>query len=528
MHLSVEKTAVEMPAASALEPKGGPRPGIAAGAFRQWMMRQWTSAEPEPGSPVAQGKAAGIEGSGAADGAQKKPGDRSQKGSQENVAPAMAEPVSQGRAGREFAAARKNPLPAENPGKAEEKLQDASVRGQEKTVAAAPHRVAETASGRASVIQDPAGKATDCSRSQVTLSEVRQPERTAETETKIALPDASAMAPASPLAQPAPIGKEATPRKEPEPAGSAQKVSRKAADRPHGESYAVAGETTVKQALVPRAPEGAVQPLSAAAQISTAPGAAGVSASALPAHIAASTSPVQVSPGSRLAAAQPRSAQPEPARPEPAQPAAANNAARAVVHRSVAPVEEHAAVAAAVAPVPRAAASAPGYPGMPNPSHAMQQSSPTPVSIPLGAPPSGSAAHAHPGAAGAVFDHIDAGTAPQVLSRTPQRLDVGVRDAGLGWVEVRAHAAEGQIAATVSASSAAHPALAAQLPAMREYLAGQQVRVDTLTAQPFEAGAEGGRHQQGTRNPAGDTPATATEIADEGEAENFSWIDVRV
>lgn len=127
---------------------------------------------------------------------------------------------------------------------------------------------------------------------------------------------------------------------------------------------------------------------------------------------------------------------------------------------------------------------------------------------------------------------MDSGSAPQVLSRTPQRLDVGVRDAGLGWVEVRAHAAEGQIMATVSGSAEAHPALAAQLPAMRDYLAGQQVRVDALNAQPFEAGADGGRNAPDHRHPGANTAAgsaaASPEFSDEAEADSLKWIDVRV
>lgn len=142
--------------------------------------------------------------------------------------------------------------------------------------------------------------------------------------------------------------------------------------------------------------------------------------------------------------------------------------------------------------------------------------------------------HGSPELADAVFNRIDSGAAPQLLSRTPQRLDVGVRDAGLGWVEVRAHAAEGQIAATISTSPAAHPGVAAQLPAMRDYLASQQVRVDTLSAQTFEASADSGRKSPGQQNtghnPAGAAGATAAHagFSAEAEPESLSWIDVRV
>jgi hypothetical protein len=210
-------------------------------------------------------------------------------------------------------------------------------------------------------------------------------------------------------------------------------------------------------------------------------------------------------------------------------------AERVTDHRSAATVERQNAIPAApgaiAALVQRASSSALApLSAEPGAMHGRQQAAIADVPMPAIARAS-AAQHAggtSPG--GAAFDRIDSGAAPQVLSRTPQRLDVGVRDPGLGWVEIRAHAAEGQIAATVSAE--AHPALAAQLPAMREFLAGQQVRVDTLNAQPFEAGAEGGRHGAEHRNPSGNAEGAARaalpEISDVAEAESLSWIDVRV
>ena len=175
-------------------------------------------------------------------------------------------------------------------------------------------------------------------------------------------------------------------------------------------------------------------------------------------------------------------------------------------------------------PAPHAAMGVPVSPAAVSATHVVQPISPAP-------PASSTVAHTtHAAPPGAAFDRIDSGATPQVLSRTPQRLDVGVRDPGLGWVEIRAHAAEGQIAATVSTSAAVHSAVAAQLPAMRDYLAGQQVRVDTLNAQTFGASAEGGRHAPGQQSGhAAKPPASpvAGPVA-EAEAESLSWIDVRV
>jgi hypothetical protein len=162
----------------------------------------------------------------------------------------------------------------------------------------------------------------------------------------------------------------------------------------------------------------------------------------------------------------------------------------------------------------------------------LRQAVPAHPLAPAPAPTRSSAAQAAPTLPGAAFDHIDSGAMPQVLSRTPQRLDVGMRDPGLGWVEIRAHAAEGQIAATVSASSETHPVLAAQLPAMRDYLAGQQVRVDTLNAKAFEASPDEGRHAgrdpDPRRDAAGGAMAALPEFSDEAEPQSLSWIDVRV
>jgi hypothetical protein len=120
--------------------------------------------------------------------------------------------------------------------------------------------------------------------------------------------------------------------------------------------------------------------------------------------------------------------------------------------------------------------------------------------------------------------------APQVIGSGPQRLAVGVRDAGLGWVEIRTHAAAGQVSAVVGTSAGSHPALAAALPSMREYLAGQQVRVDHLAAETFSAssgGREGSRESGGeAREGRGRLPAAMTPEAEPEESR--SYISVRV
>jgi len=135
------------------------------------------------------------------------------------------------------------------------------------------------------------------------------------------------------------------------------------------------------------------------------------------------------------------------------------------------------------------------------------------------------------------FERMDAAPAPQVLTSGPQRLAVGVRDAGLGWVEVRTHTAAGQISAVVATNSAeAHAAVSAQLPAMREYLAAQHVRVDTLGTQQFTSSS--GQEDSSRGNHRGDrtvarepSQSTGTDMQmaiPEAEEETLSYISVRV
>lgn len=160
-------------------------------------------------------------------------------------------------------------------------------------------------------------------------------------------------------------------------------------------------------------------------------------------------------------------------------------------------------------------------------------------SLPAAYPPPLSPAAPHaaasPTAIHSAFDRMDAAPPPQVLTSSPQRLSVGVRDAGLGWVEVHTHAAAGQVSAVVGTSSAeAHAALSAQLPAMREYLAAQHVHVDTLGTQQFSPSAGQREHARDPRGePARGEPAEPLrsgierESAD-GEEETLSYISVRV
>lgn len=96
------------------------------------------------------------------------------------------------------------------------------------------------------------------------------------------------------------------------------------------------------------------------------------------------------------------------------------------------------------------------------------------------------------GRIGAAFDKMDAASAPHLIAGSPQQVTVGVRDSGLGWVEIHASTAGGQVSTVLGASSAAaHTILSAHIPEVREYLAGQQIHVDHLASQDFSASQDG-------------------------------------
>jgi hypothetical protein len=162
-----------------------------------------------------------------------------------------------------------------------------------------------------------------------------------------------------------------------------------------------------------------------------------------------------------------------------------------------------------------------------------------------------SAPHSAQVPASAAFERMDSGATPQVIESTPQRLAVGVRSPGLGWVEVHASNAAGQVSATVVAGSAeSHGAVSAQLPSVREFLAGEHVRVDNLTSERFPAssggggeGFSGGQSGNEARNQAGresrdengseggpslNNPGSASTITSARETESLSYINVRV
>lgn len=140
-------------------------------------------------------------------------------------------------------------------------------------------------------------------------------------------------------------------------------------------------------------------------------------------------------------------------------------------------------------------------------------------------------------AAGAAFERMDTAPAPRVMESTPHRLAVGVENGGLGWVEIHTSSAAGHVSATLASGSAeSQHAITAQLPAVREWLAGEHVRVDTLTSERFSAssgGREGSSGDQAGRGSAQtarrvETDGPARSADAETEWEGMSYISVRV
>lgn len=93
------------------------------------------------------------------------------------------------------------------------------------------------------------------------------------------------------------------------------------------------------------------------------------------------------------------------------------------------------------------------------------------------------------------YDRIDQGTAPVLLHSGLQQVAVGVHDPSLGWVEINTQNTAGHVNATlIAASGQTHDSLAAQLPAISQFLEQRDVRVGTLSVQQHSAGSGTNQH----------------------------------
>lgn len=135
----------------------------------------------------------------------------------------------------------------------------------------------------------------------------------------------------------------------------------------------------------------------------------------------------------------------------------------------------------------------------------------------------------------AALERMDAADAPRLLESSPQKLTVGFRDAGLGWIEIRTHAVAGQVSATLATGThESEAAVAAELPSLRNTLINQNVALHSLGTEQFSASSGGGgsaSNSSDSGNPAFQPqsksrwdPPSAQSDADE----NLSYINVRV
>lgn len=97
-----------------------------------------------------------------------------------------------------------------------------------------------------------------------------------------------------------------------------------------------------------------------------------------------------------------------------------------------------------------------------------------------------------------LFQHLDAGDAQATLMHSSAReVVVGVRDPSLGWVEIQTQSSGGHVSASLAAvSPEAHASLAAQAPAIAQYLEDRNVHVHTLDVGMQEGAQHGNGGQQ--------------------------------
>lgn len=146
-----------------------------------------------------------------------------------------------------------------------------------------------------------------------------------------------------------------------------------------------------------------------------------------------------------------------------------------------------------VAATPATAAPA-SLSALPAAAHSEAPSFPLPhvVASPPAAAPS-AAGNPSPAGATVLYDRLDQAAAPVVLHSGAQHVSVGVHDPNLGWVEIQTQNSGGHVDAMLVASSGqTHDSLAAQLPAMAQFLAQRDVRVGTLAVQQQTQNQTGG------------------------------------
>jgi hypothetical protein len=81
--------------------------------------------------------------------------------------------------------------------------------------------------------------------------------------------------------------------------------------------------------------------------------------------------------------------------------------------------------------------------------------------------------------------------APQIVSSTPTRLEVGIFNGTHGWLRIRAElGAVGTVNASVTTVDAAHDALRSAVPEIASYLGGEAVKVGSIEIHRFSDGSD--------------------------------------
>lgn len=116
------------------------------------------------------------------------------------------------------------------------------------------------------------------------------------------------------------------------------------------------------------------------------------------------------------------------------------------------------------------------------------------------------------------FQRLDSGGTPAtLLHSSAHQIAVGVHDPSLGWLEVQTQSSAGHVSATLTAASTeAHASLAAQAPAITQYLADRNVSVHSVnvhTQADTQSGASSGGGQ-----PQSDTGNARHEVSEHGSS----------
>lgn len=126
------------------------------------------------------------------------------------------------------------------------------------------------------------------------------------------------------------------------------------------------------------------------------------------------------------------------------------------------------------------------------------------------------------------LDSAAAGERGVLLHAAPHQVAVGVSDPSLGWVEVRAERVSGQIAAALTANSAAsHAALTSVLPTMATYLQEHHAGVQQVHVESSLAGGQAGTGSQGQPSSQSEAPTVPDNLTAANAATN-SWNAVPV